>query len=61
MPIDRINALNIKQSAISRVFKRYQSDIVTIGVGDNDTEGSQILLSSNKEDFIKNMKILLQS
>ena len=59
VPIDRINALNIKQSAISRVFKRYQSDIVTIGVGDNDTEGSQILLSSNKEDFIKNMKILL--
>lgn len=59
VPIDRINALNIKQSAISRIFKRYQSDIVTIGVGDNDTEGSQILLSSNKEDFIKNMKILL--
>ena len=59
VPIDRINALNIKQSAISRIFKRYQSDIVTIGVGDNDTEGSQILLSSDKEDFIKNMKILL--
>lgn len=59
VPIDRINALNIKQSTLSRIFKRYQSDIVTIGVGDNDTEGSQILLSSNKEDFIKNMKILL--
>lgn len=59
VPIDRINALNIKQSAISRIFKRYQSDIVTIGVGDNDAEGSQILLSSNKQDFIKNMKILL--
>lgn len=59
VPINRINALNIKQSFISRIFKKYQSDIVTIGVGDNDTEGSQILLSSSKEDFVKNMKILL--
>ena len=59
VPINRINALNVKQSYISRVFKRYQSDIVTIGVGDDESEGSQILLSSNKEDFIKNMKILI--
>ena len=59
VPTNRINALNIKQSAISRIFKRYHSDIVTIGVGDNDTEGSQILLSSNKEDLIRNMNILL--
>ncbi|MCC3863558.1 PH domain-containing protein [Terrisporobacter petrolearius] len=59
VPINRINALNVKQSYISRIFKRYQSDIVTIGVGDDDSEGSQILLSSNKEDFIKNMKVLL--
>lgn len=59
VPTNRINALNIKQSAISRIFKMYHSDIVTIGVGDDDTEGSQILLSSNKEDLIRNMKILL--
>lgn len=59
VPINRINALNIKQSVVSRIFKRYQSDIVTIGVGDDEFEGSQILLSSNKEDFIRNMKILL--
>ncbi|WP_434798666.1 PH domain-containing protein [Terrisporobacter vanillatitrophus] len=59
VPINRINALNIKQSCISRVFKKYQSDIVTIGVGDDKSEGSQILLSSNKEDFIRNMQILL--
>lgn len=59
VPINRINALNIKQSFVSRVFKKYQSDIVTIGVGDDETEGSQILLSSSKEDFVKNMKIIL--
>lgn len=33
VPINRINAINIKQSSISRVLKKYQSDIVTIGVG----------------------------
>lgn len=59
VPINRINAINIKQSLLSRVFNKYQSDLVTIGVGDDETEGSQILLSSNKETFIKNMKILL--
>lgn len=59
VPIDRINAINIKQPLMSRIFKRYQSDIVTIGVGDDISEGSQILLSSNKDEFIKNMKILL--
>lgn len=58
VPINRINALNIKQPFISRMFNKYQSDIVTIGVGDDETEGSQILLSSSREDFIKNMKIL---
>ena len=59
VPINRINAINIKQPVISRIFKRYSVDIVTIGVGDNVAEGSQILLSSNKEDFMKNIKILL--
>ena len=59
IPVNRINAINIKQSLLSRVFHKYQSDLVTIGVGDDETEGSQILLSSNKETFIKNMKILL--
>ena len=59
VPINRINAINIKQSLLSRVFNKYQSDLVTIGIGDDETEGSQILLSSNKENFIRNMKILL--
>ena len=59
VPVNRINAININQKLISRISKRYQSDIVTIGVGDDESEGSQILLSSSKEDFIKNMKILL--
>lgn len=59
VPVNRINAINIKQSTISRIFKRYSVDIVTIGVGDDVSEGSKILLSSNREDFIKNIKILL--
>lgn len=59
IPINRINAINIKQPVLSRIFKKYSVDIVTIGVGDDESEGSQILLSCNKEDFMKNMKILL--
>lgn len=59
VPVSRINAINIKQPTMSRMFKKYKSDIVTIGVGDDDSEGSQILLCSKKDKFIENMKILL--
>ncbi|MEG2195771.1 MAG: PH domain-containing protein [Terrisporobacter sp.] len=59
VPVNRINAINIKQSALSRIFKRYNADIVTIGVGNDESEGSQILLSAKKEAFSRNMKILL--
>ncbi|MGL5692836.1 MAG: PH domain-containing protein, partial [Peptostreptococcaceae bacterium] len=59
VPVNRINAVNIKQPTMSRIFNRYKSDIVTIGVGDDDSEGAQILLSSKKNEFIDNMKVLI--
>ena len=59
IPINRINAINIKQPIFCRIFQRYQVDISTIGVGDDESEGSQILLCSTKENFIKYINILL--
>ncbi len=59
VPINRINAINIKQTFISRLCKRYESSIVTIGVGNEKSEGSKILLYSSKERFLKNMKTLI--
>lgn len=59
IPINRINAINIEQTFISRIFKRYESSIVTIGVGDSQCEGSKILLYTKQDEFFKNMKILI--
>ncbi len=59
VPVDRINSININQTLLSRVFKQYKCEIVTIGVGDDESEGSQILLSSKERDFMKNINILL--
>ena len=59
VPVSRINAININQKLIARTFKRYNVDIVTIGVGDDDSESSQILLCSKKDKLIENIKILL--
>lgn len=59
IPINRINAINIKQPIFCRIFQRYQVYISTIGVGDDESEGSQILLCSTKENFIKYINTLL--
>lgn len=59
IPINRINAINIKQPIFCRIFQRYQVDISTIGVGDDESEGSQILLCSTKENFLKYINTLL--
>ena len=59
VPINRINAINIKQTFISRLCKRYESSIVTIGMGNEKSEGSKILLYSSKETFLKNMRTLI--
>lgn len=59
IPINRINAINIKQTFISRLCKRYESSIVTIGVGNDKSEGSKILLYNSKKKFLKNMKTLI--
>lgn len=59
VPINRINAINIKQTFISRLCKRYESSIVTIGIGNEKNEGSKILLYSSKETFLKNMRTLI--
>ena len=59
IPINRINAINIKQPIFCRIFERYQVDISTIGVGDDESEGSQILLCSTKENFLKYINTLL--
>ncbi len=59
VPINRINAINIKQTFISRLSKRYESSIVTIGVGNEKNEGSKILLYSSEEKFLRNMRTLI--
>ena len=59
IPVDKINAVVIDEPLIGRLFKRRNVEIINIGMGDDENEGAQLLLSCTKDEYLKKMKILL--
>ncbi len=51
IPVDKISALQIEQPFFSRIFKRYNAKVVTVGVGDEEGESSNITMSLTKEQL----------
>jgi len=51
IPVDKITALQIEQPFFSRIFKKYNVKVVTVGVGDEDGESSNITMSLSKEQL----------
>ncbi len=51
IPVDKITALQIEQPFFSRMFKKYNVKVVTVGVGDEDGESSNITMSLSKEQL----------
>lgn len=45
IPVDKITAIQIEQPFFSRFFKKYNTKVVTVGVGDEDGESSNITMS----------------
>ncbi len=45
IPADKITAIKIEQPAISRIFGRYSAKVVTVGIGDEKGENSNITMS----------------
>ena len=59
IPVDRINAININQTILSRIFNKYKVDISVVGLGDDEDEVSQIILFESKKMMIERFNLLL--
>lgn len=59
IPINKINGVKLIQPFFSRIFRRYQVEIINIGTGNEENESSYLLLSCSKKDIKKYMGILL--
>ena len=51
IPVDKISALQIEQPFFSRIFKKYNVKVVTVGIGDEDGESSNITMSLSKQQL----------
>ncbi|MBR5516447.1 MAG: PH domain-containing protein [Firmicutes bacterium] len=59
IPIDKISALQIEQPFFSRFFKKYSVKVVTVGVGDEEGESSNITMSLSKEQLREHLTELV--
>lgn len=59
VPIDKISALSIVQPTLSRIFKKYQAKIVTVGVGDESSELSNLTMAVSKEELLHQLDVLI--
>lgn len=59
VPIDKISALQIVQPTLSRIFRKYQARIVTVGVGDERSELSNLTMAVSKEELLHQLGVLI--
>lgn len=59
IPVDKINAVIIKQPTLARIFKKYTVEIVNVGMVEEQSDMPVLLLMSNKEELENELKILL--
>jgi len=59
IPVDKITALTIDQPVISRLCGKYQVEVTTVGVADEDGENSNLTMSLSKEEMLMHLKELV--
>ena len=59
IPVDKIAALQIEQPFFSRMFKKYSVKVVTVGVGDEDGESSNITMSLSIDQLREQLQELV--
>lgn len=59
VPVDKISALQIKQPTLSRIFRKYQARIVTVGVGDESSELSNLTMAVSKKELLHQLGVLI--
>lgn len=60
IPVDKIQALKIRQSMVARIGRRYMAEIVNVGMGDDQEEkNSFLILYCTEEELRKQLMMLL--
>lgn len=59
IPVDKITAINIEQPLVSRIFRKYSAKVVTVGIGDESGESSNITMSLSAEEMSFWLKTLV--
>ena len=59
IPVDKIQALKIRQSFVARIFRRYMAEIVNVGMGDEKEEQNSFLILYTTEEKLKEQLELL--
>ena len=60
IPVDKIQALKVRQSLVARLFGRYMAEIVNVGMGDDkDERNSFLVLYSTKEQLRERLALRL--
>lgn len=59
IPVDKIQALKIRQSFVARIFQRYMAEIVNVGMGDEKEEQNSFLVLYSTEKKLKEQLELL--
>lgn len=59
IPVDKITAIEIEQPLISRALKKYSAKVVTVGVGDEAGENSNITMSLSREELKEHLSELI--
>lgn len=60
IPVDKVQAVVVKQSFLARVFKRYMVEVVNVGMNDDEKEAQSFLLPYCKKGLLEErMQLLL--
>lgn len=59
IPVDKIQALKIRQSLLARVGHRYKAEIINVGMGDDKEEQNSFLVLYCKQETLKERLSLL--
>lgn len=60
IPVDKINAVTIKQTFMGRLLRRYTVEVVNVGASDEADEGGNcLILASSKEEMLERLSMLL--
>jgi len=49
IPVDKIQALVVKQTALARIFRRYMVEVINVGMNDDEKEAKAFLLPYGKK------------